>query len=135
MYRCQILFQVKQEAQKILTLLLRLEHDPTWQDKSNDEKAKHWSKLASMVHRYEQEHHVYHKFYFDGYDLRKIALAKREMLSNTAAPGTVAPGEPKIPPFGKETKRPSSAGYIEREPGFANDCVSEKEILTINDRI
>ena len=30
MYRCQILFQVKQEAQKILTLLIRLEHDPTW---------------------------------------------------------------------------------------------------------
>ena len=83
-----------------------------------------------MVHRFEQEHHVYHKFYFDGYDLRKIALAKKDQLSNSEAKV-----EPKIPPFGKETKRPSSAGYIEREPGFENDCVSEKEILTIDDRI
>ena len=83
-----------------------------------------------MIHRFEQEHHVYHKFYFDGYDLRRIALAKKDLLSKGATPG-----EPKVPPFGKEIKRPKSAGYIEREQGFENDCISEKEILTIDDRI
>ena len=83
-----------------------------------------------MVHRFEQEHHVYHKFYFDGYDLRKIANAKRDQLSDSGAKV-----QPKIPPFGKEIKRPASAGYMEREPGFENDCISEKEVFTIDDRI
>ena len=114
MTRCQKLYQVKTDAQKILQLFIKIALDPAMAQKSNADQARCWGRIASLIGSFETEHHVYHKFYFDGYDLKTYAETKEAYLKTGMA------GCWKIPTIGQEQRRPPSPGYMAREVGFEN---------------
>lgn len=88
-----------------------MEHDTSSLSKSNEDQARQWNRLGSMISRFETEHHVYQKFIFDGYNLKRYVAMKQQLLKTGYS-------DKKIPVIGKESKRPQSPGCISREPGF-----------------
>jgi len=40
MYRLQKMYQMKADANKILSMFMRLEHDPVYKEKSKEDQAK-----------------------------------------------------------------------------------------------
>ena len=97
---------------KILQLFIKIEFDPAMANKSDQDKARVWGRIGSLISSFEDEHHVYLKFYFDGYDLRSYAGLKQDYLKSGLMGGW------KIPEIGGEARRPPSPGYIARESGF-----------------
>ena len=80
-------------------------------DKPVKEQARLWNRLASMVSQFETEHHYYHKFVFDGYDLKRYSIIKQQLL-------TSGKSNRKLPKIGREAVRAQSAGCLSREAGF-----------------
>lgn len=90
-------------------------------EKSKEDQARQWNRIASLASQFETEHHVYMKFVFDGYDMKRFAIMKQQFL-------TYGKAEKKIPVIGKEKKRPQSPGCISREQGFDQGSQTDDEI-------
>ena len=118
LYRLQKIYQAKQDAQKILQLFLKLEHDPVWLEKSAEDQSRMWNRVASLIGSFETEHNLYVKFVFDGYNLKQYAVSKQQILTQIDT-------SVKLPTIGKESKRPSSPGYLPREAEFDHDSMGD----------
>lgn len=90
------------------------------QAKSNEDLARQWTRLVNLISQFETEHHVYHKFVFDGYNLKRYASLKQQHHKTGST-------DKKIPVIGKASKRPQSPGCISREAGFDNGSQTEDE--------
>ena len=93
---------------------MKIELDPAMARKSNEDQARFWGRIASLIGSYETEHHVFLKFFFDGYNLKDYAELKETYLKTGMFGGW------KIPTIGSEQRRPPSPGYMAREVGFEN---------------
>lgn len=70
---------------------MRITLDPEWAKKSKSDKARVWGRIGSLVASFETEHHGYLKFYFDGYDLRRYAGLKEDLLNTGMVGGWKIP--------------------------------------------
>ena len=77
-----------------------------------------WNRLASLIGSFETEHNLYVKFVFDGYNLKQYAVSKQKILTQIDT-------SIKLPNIGRESKRPSSPGYLPREPEFDHDSMGD----------
>ena len=71
LYRCEKLYQVKSDAEKIFTNFIKLEHDPKFKNNDTNKKIQLWKKLISLIGQFEAEHKSYHgDFTFDNTSLK-----------------------------------------------------------------
>ena len=91
---------------------MKIELDSMMANKSNEEKARIWGRITSLIGLFEDEHHAYVKFFFDGYNFKTYAELKENYYKTGMA------GAWKIPVIGRESRRPSSPGYLARESAF-----------------
>ena len=53
-----------------------MEHDLAFLNKSEEDQARQWNRLTCLISQFETEHHIYNKFIFDGYNLKRYATMK-----------------------------------------------------------
>ena len=111
------MYQLKTDAQKILMNFLKLEYDKVTLAKGQEDQGRLWTRLIQQLSQYEQEHMLYPKFVFDGYDLKKYATLKRENLM-------LKKEKNKLPTIGRATTKKEEGRAISRERGFNYDTCS-----------
>ena len=120
--RLQKMYQMKTDATKILNMFLKLEHDPSVLAKSDAEQTRMWNRLIYLLSQFEEEHHLYPKFIFDGYDLKQFAQNKKENLAISN------PEKNKLPVIGRSIVQQEENRCMSRERGFNYESAANDEI-------
>ena len=68
---------------------------------------------------------MYQKFVFDGYDLKRFAVMKQQLL-------TTGTSDKKIPKIGMERVRPQSPDCMSREAGFDAASQTDDELSQVS---
>ena len=81
LYRCEKLYLVRSDAEKIFQNFIKLEHDPKFKNFETNKLIQHWRKLVSLLGQFESEHKSYHgDFIFDNTNLKTYANTKIQLL-------------------------------------------------------
>jgi len=80
-----------------------------------------WGRFVHLLGQFEEEHHLYPKFVFDGYDLKQFATLKQQNLE------AGKPEKYKLPVLGRSVVNQKANRCMSREKGFNYETATADE--------